>query len=302
MSRSRALTVLLAGLLAAGCGGDDDGDRGGGPAGADGAPPASADGGPGEPDAGEAIEPASCDELAGTHVLERLDSHSNVCVDRATCTFTPDAAGDPAGEETGGCAGSITCEYQGAGVITTDIQFEPAGGGRLLARFDSGTRTHEMIVEAGAGGGWAYRVRGDLSDRHLCVFTDGATRPAFPVAGAGPCPDLTRTYRMSRLDPHLCSNTIRCGVFQHEDDACRADAFCTYPTGETDAFADLPVAVAADGASGVLVGDATEDPDYPTRYELEATGDFAGGAGAAGALAVDYYFNDPAEPTCQWRW
>jgi hypothetical protein len=149
----------------------------------------------------------------------------------------------------------------------------------------------------------AYRIRGDaVADQHLCVFSDGATDPVFPVRGAGACPDVTRTYRFYQLDPHLCSATLRCGVFQDETDACRADAFCTYPTGGTDAFADLALTASTNGQSGLLVGDATEDPEYPTRYELRVYGNFDTGAGGAERAVVDWYFNDdvPGDPTCRW--
>jgi hypothetical protein len=273
-------STVFALLLAAACGSSDGSGADGGE------PPPGADGGGGSADAGPAdAAVAACADLFDTFTLDVLETHSNVCVDRATCTIS-------GGE---GCAGSVTCEYQGAGTLTEEVQFAPVDGG-LHARFGSGTREHELIYRDGL---MSYRIRGDIEDHHLCVFTDGETDPVFPVAGAGSCPDLTRTYRLYRLDPQSCSDSIRCGIFQHQDDACRADAFCTYPTGTTFAFADLAVETGAQ--SGTLVGDATTDPDYPTRYELRASGDFTSGTGGVTMLRVDYFFDDEDdEPLCTW--
>lgn len=232
------------------------------------------------PDASPDAVTGCPDALFSSFVLPQLSSRSNVCVDSATCTFT----------RTMGCTGQFSCQYQGAGTQTGTVTFE-RDGGAWVAAFETATRRHEWVYTTGM----AYRIAGSLADHHLCVFTYGATNPIFPVRGPGACPDLTRTYKLRQITAHSCSSTLRCGVFQSDTDACKVDAFCTYPTGTTVDFDDVPV------AAGIIVGDSTRDPMYPERYELHLSGDFAAGSGAATNIRTDYYFNAPATPTCAWQ-
>src|SRR5688572_23185690 len=96
----------------------------------------AADSGAGAPDAAGAGDAAgaadaaqaSCDAVFGEFVLDVLTPYSNVCVDRATCAFTRGA---------GPCAGSVTCDYQGAGVLTEAVTFE-AVDGAWVASFQNG--------------------------------------------------------------------------------------------------------------------------------------------------------------------
>ena len=224
------------------------------------------------------------DDLFRTFAMPQLSSRSNVCVPSATCTFT----------RTNGCAAQFSCQYELAGTQTGDVTFQ-RDGATWTATFETSSRRHEWVY----GAGMAYRIAGSLADHHICVFTDGATTPVFPTRGAGNCPDLTRTFKLRQITAHSCSSTLRCGVFQSATDSCLVDAFCTYPTGTTVDFDD--VAVAAAGTTGAIIGDATRDPQYPERYELQLTGDFAAGVGAATNIRTDYYFNAPATPTCSWQ-
>src|SRR5687768_15449514 len=103
-------TAIAVVLFACACGSSagDSPDAGGGSD--DGAPPAT--------DSGTLdAAAASCPDIFREFTLDLLETHSNVCVDRAICTFE-------GGE---GCAGSVTCEYQGAGTLTDSVQFEQDG-------------------------------------------------------------------------------------------------------------------------------------------------------------------------------
>jgi hypothetical protein len=223
------------------------------------------------------------DALFGTFAMPQLSARSNVCVPSATCTFTRIAD----------CSASFRCEYELAGVQTGDVTFVASPVG-FHATFTAGERRHDWVLD---GDQMAYRVVGSLADHHTCMFTNGGTDPVFPTRGTGGCPDLTRGFKLRQLDPHICSTTLRCGVFQHADDSCTVDAFCTYPTGTTDEHADI--AVTRSGSSGPIVLDSTSDPQFPEHYELRVQGDFTNGTGAALALETHYFFN-ATEPTCSW--
>jgi hypothetical protein len=235
-------------------------------------------------DAAAPDAPESCPAaLFGTFAMPQLSSRSNVCVPSATCTFT----------KTTGCSAQVTCEYELAGTQSGEVTCVPTPAG-WAASMTAGARRHDWVYQSGM----AYRVVGSVADHHLCTFTDGGTAPVFPTRGAGACPDLTRAFKLRQTSPHLCSKTLRCGVLQSEADPCIVDTFCTFPTGGSIEVEDITVTRA--GASGVIVGDTTEDPMYPERYELHLLGDFTTGAGAATGIQTDYYFNAPASPTCSW--
>ncbi len=228
--------------------------------------------------------------MFSTFSMPLLESRSNVCVPKATCTFTA--------ASTTTCGVHVRCEYELAGFQEADLVFAPTTEG-WSASHVAGSRRHLWVWRAGTG--MAYRVVGDVEDHHLCVFTDGATAPVFPRATAGPCPDLTRTFKLRESSPHVCARTMRCGLLQHETDLCVTDAWCTFPTGGSEEVRDI--AITRTGSSATIVADTTIDPAHPRRYELVVGGDFVGGTGAATSIGVGYFFPDdgPSDPTCSWE-